>query len=123
MTSLAHANHLTLTEAKSSIASAWPCLPRYALCRPRRLPSGKPIVGAGAAIPVKGQIPPSSRSTSAVMLKHKAAPMASSPEIRNWPIRPLRNSVAVPVDLTTPMPNNCPRDPQEIEIIDAEPVG
>ena len=122
MTALAHANHLTLTG--EVVYRERMALPPGATLYVGlvALPSGKPIVGAGAAIPVKGQVP----LQFALNIRSDVATQGSAygvvAEIRTGLSVLFRNSVAVPVDLTAPMPITVLVTRQEIEIIDPEPV-
>jgi len=122
MTALAHADHLTITGEvlyRERIALPPGATLYVGLVA---LPSGRPVVGAGAAIPVKGQVP----LQFALNIQSDAATSGGTfgvvAEIRVGLSVLFRNSVAVPVNLAAPAPVVVLVTRQEGEVVVSEPV-
>lgn len=120
MTGIAHADHLSVSGKvyyRERIALP-PGVTLYVGLV--TLPTGQPVVGAGAAIPVRGQVPLqftlNIRSDAAT---HRAFGVVA--EIRVGLSVLFRNTVAVPVDLNSSAPVSILVTRQQIDIAEPEP--
>ncbi|SFV29477.1 putative lipoprotein [Devosia crocina] len=68
------------------------------------MPSGNPVVGAGAAIPIRGQVPLQFSLNIRSDTATEAGPLGVVAEIRSGQTVLFRSSAAVPVDLLAPGP-------------------